>query len=105
MAATPFFPAAGVLPDSTLLFCDGPVWVGVRVDGVDGAEILRVFDRLRRYVVVAASRAPRQCSIAALTLPVGMLPGALPPRFKCETVAGCKSDDCWLLERCQKVPV
>lgn len=54
-----FFPASGVVPDSTLLFCDGPVWIGVRIDGVEPAEILAALERAVGLVRLAASYAPR----------------------------------------------
>lgn len=48
-----------LLPDSTLLFCEGPVWIGVRVEDATSAQILDALARLTRYVRVAAAHAPR----------------------------------------------
>ena len=51
----PHFPAATDLPPGTLLFMDGPVWVGVRIEGVDGAAIMAAVLLLMPLVVPEAS--------------------------------------------------
>ncbi len=81
----PHFPKAADLPADSLLFMDGPVWIGVRIDGVDGAAILAAFDRLRRLVAVAASKAPRSAAVFRLR--------------DCEA-GGCSREDCVRLDRC-----
>lgn len=60
MALIDHMRGAAHLEDGTLLFCSGPVWIGISIAApTTEAEILAALEQLSRYVRVAAKSAPR----------------------------------------------